>query len=193
MCRNQFIDKRRTASQSTAAPTPNLLAVVLATLRPGSGLTAASIHLSCVLLGARAAPCLAILSPDDPILIGNSYLTVKGIMDAVVLAPELDYVALIGAPFAVEQTFTGLRLGFGSVAQLVGGIGLANTKGWLAALGVTSNAGGRPGCDDRHRCDCGNLPRNSVFAHRPGVGFEQRGRGAERGAGRAGTGAMIQL
>jgi putative ABC transport system permease protein len=135
-------------------------------------------------LGSAAARRLGVVraDPDVQILIGGRSFTVIGILEPVVLAPELNSSALVGfkaaqqnlgfdghptavylraeehavtdvrnvlartvnpeqpdavrvarpsdalaAKLAAEEAFTGLLLGIGAVALLVGGIGVANT------------------------------------------------------------------
>lgn len=180
--RNQFINKNQTAGITTASTQLNLLTLVGATIKEGHWLTPATERAPSVVLGSKAAHSLGISGPGDQVLVGGHYLTVTGILNPVVLTPELDYLALIGTPLAtdlyhstntatavyerssdgtvagirtllaptispqnpgnvlvsrpsdvlaakaaIDQTFTGLLLGLGSVALLVGGIGVANT------------------------------------------------------------------
>ncbi|MFG2294515.1 ABC transporter permease [Streptomyces sp. NPDC048603] len=155
-----------------------------ARLRSGTWLNAATGRHPVTVLGAGAAERLGIGGPhpDTRVVIGGRWFTVIGILEPVVLAPELDSAALVGWPAAetvlrfdgrptrvyvrskdadVEavaavlgttanprapnevkvsrpsdalvakqaagQAFTGLLLGLGAVALLVGGVGVANT------------------------------------------------------------------
>jgi putative ABC transport system permease protein len=135
-----------------------------------------------VVLGGAAAERLGVTTVGSQIILGGLPFTVLGILDPVVLAPELENAAMIpkefaaehfaftgsastiyerssddtvaqvrallpatidpaapegvevsrpsdalAAKFAADEAFAGLLLGLGSVALLVGGIGVANT------------------------------------------------------------------
>ena len=162
----------------------SLPAATGAGLRSGAWLNAATGRYPATVLGAEAAERLGIgdARPDTRVLIGGRRFTVIGILEPVVLAPELDSAALIGWPAAdsvlgfdgrptrvyvrsadadveavrsvlgatanprapnevkvsrpsdalaakqaASKAFTGLLLGLGAVALLVGGVGVANT------------------------------------------------------------------
>lgn len=100
--RNQFINKNATAGITTAGAKLNLLAVVGASLHSGTWLTPITAQFPYVVLGAKAAQSLGINTPGDQILVGGRYLTVLGILNPVILAPELDYLALVGTPAAAS-------------------------------------------------------------------------------------------
>lgn len=180
--RSEFTDKARTSGLGVGVADADLLRTVAGSLRSGVWLNAATERYPAVVLGATAAERLGVTAPGTRVLIGDTYHTVVGILDPVVLAPELDALALIGgtdardrygydgspaaifersadedvpllrgllpsaanpehpgevsisrpsdalaAKQATDQAFTGLLLGLGSVALLVGGIGVANT------------------------------------------------------------------
>jgi putative ABC transport system permease protein len=152
------------------------------TVARGTWLNRATAQYPTAVLGSTAASRLGVVTPGTEIRVGSQWFTVVGILDPVILAPELDTGVLIGpdasrdyldwsghmtrlyvrvapdtvrdaagllartanpqAPHEVdvsapsdalaareasEQTLTGLLLGLGSVALLVGGIGVANT------------------------------------------------------------------
>jgi putative ABC transport system permease protein len=92
-------------------------------------------------LGASAAGYLGIRAAgtDVRVWVGDQWFTVIGILGRTPLASALDNAAMIGwvdverpsDALAVQQTtdtaFTGLLLGLGGVALLVGGISVANT------------------------------------------------------------------
>jgi putative ABC transport system permease protein len=58
-----------------------------------------------VVLGARAAGRLGVAraGPGVQVWLGHQWFTVIGVLDAVPLAPELDYAALVGWPVAVAE------------------------------------------------------------------------------------------
>ena len=180
--RSAHIDPGATGGLSVVAADPDLLEATGSTLAEGSWLNGATERYPTVVLGATAAERLGILTIGSQVLIGGQQFTVAGILDRSPLAPELDSVAIIGAPIAAElfafdgsptvvyersaddrvaevrellpatidpqspnevkvsrpsdalaakntidQAFTGLLVGVGSIALLVGGIGVANT------------------------------------------------------------------
>lgn len=180
--RNEFIDPRNTNGIAVLAAENDLLAVTGGTLRGGLWLQPLTGAFPTVVLGATAADRLAVTGIGTQIMLGNRQFTVVGVLDPVVLAPELDGGAMISEQFATENlgfagnattiyerstdsavgqvrellpatinpaapeevnvsrpsdalaakyaadsTFSGLLLGLGSVALLVGGIGVANT------------------------------------------------------------------
>jgi putative ABC transport system permease protein len=161
---------------------PEVLDVVGGALALGEWLNPATASHPTVVLGGATAQRLGIATIGSLVWLGDHQFTVIGILDPVLLAPELDRSALIGAAVATElfgfdgspttvyersadelvsevrallpptvnpvepgevevsrpsdalaakaatdQAFTGLLLGLGSVALLVGGIGVANT------------------------------------------------------------------
>ncbi|WP_101845259.1 ABC transporter permease [Zhihengliuella sp. ISTPL4] len=180
--RNEHIDPANTGGLSVATASEDLLQTVGGRIRSGGWLNEASGAYPAAVLGADAAQRLGITTPGTQVLIGGEYHTVIGILEPVVLAPELDSLVLIGpqnartlfdheaipstifersadenvdrvrdllpsaanpenpgqvavsrpsdalaAKQATDQAFTGLLVGLGSVALLVGGIGVANT------------------------------------------------------------------
>ncbi|GAA4393885.1 ABC transporter permease [Actinomadura verrucosospora] len=178
------IPEAETNGISAYAARADLRAATGAKLRGGVWLNAATGGFPATVLGSTAARRLGIghAAPDVQVLIGGRWFTVIGILEPVVLAPELDSAALVGwpaarsrlgfdghpttiytrsaeasvedvrdvlaatadpeAPNEVEvsrpsdalaarkaagEAFTGLLLGLGAVALLVGGVGVANT------------------------------------------------------------------
>ncbi|GAA1782119.1 ABC transporter permease [Agromyces lapidis] len=180
--RNQMIDRGATGGLTVAVADLELLEATGTELGSGVWLNRATEQFPVAVLGAAAAERLGIVTIGSAIEIGGRQFTVAGILDRSPLAPELDSVALIGAPVATEhfdfggspsviyersdddlvaevrallpatinpesptqvkvsrpsdalaakntidQAFTGLLVGVGSIALLVGGIGVANT------------------------------------------------------------------
>jgi putative ABC transport system permease protein len=165
------------------AAQPDLLHALHGTVASGAFLNAATSHYPAVVLGAVAASRLGIdhAYPNERIWIGGQWFYVRGILDPLPLAPEIDESALIGAPVAgslfgwdaapttiyvradtdqvqavdnvlaatanpenpdevqvsqpsdalvarsaAKNAFTGLFLGLGALALIVGGVGVAN-------------------------------------------------------------------
>jgi len=81
---------------------PGLLHTLQGQLAKGSFLTTASARYPAVVLGPYAAQALGIDRADGSALvwIGSHWFAVTGILDPLVLAPELDRAALIGEPVA---------------------------------------------------------------------------------------------
>ncbi|MFF2274305.1 ABC transporter permease [Agromyces sp. NPDC058126] len=180
--RNPMIDRGATGGLTVAVADLELLEATGTGLGSGVWLNGATERFPVVVLGAAAAERLGIVSIGSAIEIDGRQFTVAGILDRSPLAPELDTLALIGAPIATElfafdgsptviyersadelvtevrdllpatinpesptqvkvsrpsdalaakntidQAFTGLLVGVGSIALLVGGIGVANT------------------------------------------------------------------
>ncbi|WP_022891507.1 ABC transporter permease [Agromyces subbeticus] len=180
--RNEHIDAGATQGLTVAAADLELLGATSTPLASGNWLNEATERYPAVVLGAKAAERLGIVSVGSRVLLGGKQFTVVGILDRSPLAPELDTVALIGGPIAselfgfegapttiyergddelvaevrellpatidpespsevkvsrpsdalaaknsIDQAFTGLLVGVGSIALLVGGIGVANT------------------------------------------------------------------
>lgn len=182
--RNDRIPEGQTGGLTVRAAELDLLDTIGATLADGTWLNEATANYPAVVLGADAAEQLGIGSADAgvEVYLGGQWFTVIGVLDPVVLAPELDLAALIGweaaearldfdghpttvytrsedahveavrsvlggtanpaapdevdvsrpsdalaARQAADEAFTGLLLGLGAVALLVGGVGVANT------------------------------------------------------------------
>ncbi|MEF3402513.1 ABC transporter permease [Agromyces sp. CCNWLW203] len=180
--RSAHIDPGATAGLSVAAADLELLDATGATVAAGAWLNSANERYPVVVLGAKAAERLGIVTIGSQVLLGGEEFTVVGILDRSPLAPELDSVAIVGESIAAEllgfegsptiiyersaddlvgevrellpatidpesphevkvsrpsdalaakntidQAFTGLLVGVGSIALLVGGIGVANT------------------------------------------------------------------
>ncbi|RXZ49572.1 ABC transporter permease [Agromyces fucosus] len=180
--RNALIDPGATGGLTVVAADLDLLAATGTGLASGAWLNGATEQFPVVVLGAKAAERLGIVTIGSAVEIGGRQFTVAGILDPSPLAPELDSVAVVGGPIAAElfefngsptviyersaddlveqvreilpatinpesptevkvsrpsdalaakntidQAFTGLLVGVGSIALLVGGIGVANT------------------------------------------------------------------
>jgi putative ABC transport system permease protein len=180
--RSRLIDAGKSSGIEVRAADLQLLGLLDGTLRQGTWLTEATANYPTAVLGSIAADRLGIVSPGSQIWLGDTQVTVIGILDALPLAPDLDTSAIIGEAFATARfgwdgepttiferstdaevesvrellprtvnpehpenvrvsrpsdalaaknaadlAFTGLLVGLGSVALLVGGIGIANT------------------------------------------------------------------
>ncbi|MEV6863972.1 ABC transporter permease [Streptosporangium subroseum] len=180
--RNRLIDPSMSGGMEVQAAGLDLLGLLDGTPRQGTWFTEATANYPTAVLGGIAADRLGIVSPGSQIWLGDTQVTVIGILDALPLAPELDTSAFIGEAFATSRfgwdgkptvifersadaeveavrdllprtvnpenpenvsvsrpsdalaaknaadlAFTGLLVGLGSVALLVGGIGVANT------------------------------------------------------------------
>lgn len=180
--RNTMIDEGATGGLTVRTAEGELAAAVGASFAAGGWFTAANDGFDTVVLGSRTATQLGVTRIGSQVSIGERNFTVIGILDPVLLAPELDTTALIsptvakevfgfdGSPTTlyerssnasvlavrallpqtvnpespqdvkasrpsdalaakntVDQVFTGLLVGVGSIALLVGGIGVANT------------------------------------------------------------------
>ena len=180
--RNAEIEASRTGGLTVAAADLGLLEATGASIMRGSWLNEATTQLPTTVLGRIAAERLGVQRAGVMVWLGGQQFTVVGILDASLLAPELDTIALVGDPIArkllgyagapttiyersddarvsevrellpptlspqspievkvsrpsdalaakntVDQAFTGLLVGVGSIALIVGGIGVANT------------------------------------------------------------------
>lgn len=180
--RTDRIPKAQSGGMRVCAAEPDLLETVGAELATGVWLNEATARYPAVVLGARAADQLGVTGTGVAVYLGGQWFTVVGILQPVVLAPELDLTALVGweaaaayldfdghattvytraedahvtavarvlaatadpsapdevavsrpsdaleAKRAVDTAFTGMLLGLGAVALLVGGVGVANT------------------------------------------------------------------
>ena len=173
---------RNAGGLTVAAADLGLLEATGASIMRGSWLNEATTQLPTTVLGRIAAERLGVQRAGVMVWLGGQQFTVVGILDASLLAPELDTIALVGDPIArkllgyagapttiyersddarvsevrellpptlspqspievkvsrpsdalaakntVDQAFTGLLVGVGSIALIVGGIGVANT------------------------------------------------------------------
>jgi putative ABC transport system permease protein len=180
--RSSAIPEGNTNGISLQTASVGLLNVLGATMAQGQWLTDGTSQYPVVVLGATAAELLGITEPGRHVVINGTDYLVAGILNPILLAPDLDTGAFIGAgagktltgddvhpstvylradekriddvrqriaptvepqtPSNIEVTrpsdalsakqaaddaFTGLLVGLGSIALLVGGIGVANT------------------------------------------------------------------
>lgn len=104
--KNPLIPEEQTSGLGVAAADPNLPEVVAADLSAGRWLDRADPSLPVAVLGATAARRLAIdataLAHGVRIWVSGRWLAVVGILDPVVLAPELDELVLVGPDVATE-------------------------------------------------------------------------------------------
>ncbi len=100
--RSDRIPSVQTGGVSVIAAETQLLTTLRATLATGSFLNGATSQYPAVVLGADTAKYLGIATvyPAAQIWLGGHWFTVVGILEPVVLAPELDRAALIGFPIA---------------------------------------------------------------------------------------------
>jgi putative ABC transport system permease protein len=89
---------------------PELLRTLQGRMAKGAFLTTATARYPAVVLGPYAAQALGIDRADGSALvwIGNHWFAVTGILDPLVLAPELDRAALVGLPVARQLLHAGL-------------------------------------------------------------------------------------
>jgi putative ABC transport system permease protein len=78
----------------------DLLRAVGATMAKGSWLNSATARYPTTVLGAATASQLGIDRVGSQVWLGGRWFTVVGILDPVMLAPELDRAALVGFPAA---------------------------------------------------------------------------------------------
>lgn len=182
--RTDLIPEGQSGGMTVQAAALGLLATVSAELAEGTWLNEATSEYPAVVLGASAAEQLGVTGVGEgvQVYLGGQWFTVVGILEQVVLAPELDLSVLVGwdtaatyldfdghattiytraeeqyvlqvagilaatadpsapdevsvtrpsdaleAKAAIDTAFTGMLLGLGAVALLVGGVGVANT------------------------------------------------------------------
>ena len=109
--KSDLVPDSQTSGIVVAAAGPGLDTAVSAELREGRWLDAATGDYPAVVLGATAARRLAIGSLDQGVRVwldspgtGGQWFAVIGVLEPIVLAPELDSAALIGVPIA-EQLY----------------------------------------------------------------------------------------
>jgi putative ABC transport system permease protein len=100
--RTDQIPEAESGGMSVEAAHLELPATVGATVRSGTWLNDATARYPAVVLGATAAQRLGIgaAGPEMQVWLGGHWFTVIGVLDPVVLTPELDSAALIGWPTA---------------------------------------------------------------------------------------------
>lgn len=180
--RNQFVDPQRTGGVTVAAVDTAFLEVVAGDMLSGSWFDATTSAFPTAVLGFEAASRLGTVEPGSNVWLGDTLVTVIGILEPLSLAPEYDSAALIGsrvaeaqfgwdghpsvvmqrateaeletvreltpavihpqqpgavsvsrpsdalaAQQAVDDVFTSMLVGLGSISLLVGAIGVANT------------------------------------------------------------------
>jgi len=101
--RSDHIPEESTGGMSVVATEPNLDDTLGMTMDAGAFLNEATATQPGVVLGARAAERLGIVSlaGDPMVFVGGHWFTVVGILDEMPLAPDLDRSVLIG--YAVAQ------------------------------------------------------------------------------------------
>lgn len=100
--RNPHVSAANTNAITVYATPTNLLQTLQGRLAAGAFVNAATSRLPAVVLGAGAASALGIdrASLGSPVWLGHQSFAVVGILQPLVLAPELDRSALIGYPIA---------------------------------------------------------------------------------------------
>lgn len=100
--RSDLISSQQSGGLAVRATRTDLLGVLGATVATGRFLDAATERYQAVVLGAVAAERLGLRSADPSVLVlvGDQWFTVVGILDPIVLAPEIDRSAMIGFPVA---------------------------------------------------------------------------------------------
>ncbi|GAA3795124.1 ABC transporter permease [Sphaerisporangium flaviroseum] len=103
--RNQLVPVGQTGGLAVRACDPALLATLDGRVRQGRFLDAASARYPVVVLGYQAAQTLGITGADAAtrVWLGGHWFTVSGILDPLVLAPEIDRSALVGFPVAEKM------------------------------------------------------------------------------------------
>lgn len=180
--RNQYVDPQRTGGVTVAAVDTEFLDVVAGEMLSGSWFDDTTSAFPTAVLGFEAASRLGTVEPGANVWLGDTLVTVIGIIEPLSLAPEYDSAALIGsrvaeaqfgwdghpsvvmqraietelesvrgltpaaikpeqsgavsvsrpsdalaAQQAVDDVFTSMLVGLGSISLLVGAIGVANT------------------------------------------------------------------
>lgn len=100
--KSDLVSEAQTSGIGVAAAGTDLAAAVSAELRAGRWLDEATASYPAVVLGATAARRLAVddLAAGVRVWLGGRWFAVVGILEPVVLAPELDETALMGLPMA---------------------------------------------------------------------------------------------
>jgi putative ABC transport system permease protein len=101
---NNHIPTAQTADISVVASRTDLLGALRGTLSSGSFLTAATEHYPVVVLGATAAQRLGLASvqPATQVWLGGHWFAVVGILNPLLLAPNLDSAVLVGQDVAAS-------------------------------------------------------------------------------------------
>jgi putative ABC transport system permease protein len=102
--RTDKVPASQTGGIRVAAAEPSLLDTLQTELSAGRFLDVAATEYPTVVLGASAADRLGITGVDEQPLVWveNTWFAVVGILEPIVLAPEIDGTALIGFPAAVK-------------------------------------------------------------------------------------------
>jgi putative ABC transport system permease protein len=103
--RNDHIPTGRTSSIAVVAVRQDLLGTLGGTVRRGRWLNDATAHYPAVVLGDTSARRLGIRTPASRVWLGDRWYAVVGILDPVLLAPEIDSSALIG--WQAAETYAG--------------------------------------------------------------------------------------
>jgi putative ABC transport system permease protein len=136
--KSDLVPQAQTSGIVVAAAGPGLDTAVSAELREGRWLDAATADYPAVVLGSTAARRLAIGSLGEGVRVwlGDQWFAVIGVLEPVVLAPELDATALIGVPVAEQLYGDGEDLPPTTVYTRVDTDQVAATR---ALLGRTAN------------------------------------------------------
>jgi putative ABC transport system permease protein len=104
--KTDLVPDEQTSGIGVAATDIELAHTVAATMREGRWLDAATSRYPAVVLGSTAARRLAIgpLDAGVRVWLGDRWFAVVGVLDPVVLAPELDEMALVGIDIADALT-----------------------------------------------------------------------------------------
>ncbi|MFG1866830.1 ABC transporter permease [Micromonospora arborensis] len=103
--RSDRVPPAETGNITTLATRNDLLDTVGATIADGTWLNVVTARYPAVVLGAGAAKRLGVTSvtPGVQVWLGGRWFTVIGVLNPVVLVPELDYAALVGWPVAASE------------------------------------------------------------------------------------------
>ena len=136
--KSDLVPAAQTSGIVVAAAGPGLDTAVSAELREGRWLDAATGDYPAVVLGSTAARRLAVGSLDEGVRVwlDGQWFAVIGVLEPVVLAPELDATALIGVPVAEQLYGDGESLPPTTVYTRVDTDQVATTR---ALLGRTAN------------------------------------------------------
>ncbi len=100
--RTSYVPTAQTSGISVVAADRDLLSAVSGEVASGHFLTAANAHFPTVVLGATSAARLGLdhASAKTQVYLSGTWFTVVGILDPVLLSPDVDTQAIIGVPIA---------------------------------------------------------------------------------------------